>query len=107
MGKLNQTAWKDIGALDHVLKWVQQGVPLPFGDEKPKQKILPNRVKWGKESCFETSELKRLEKLGYNKECEGWTPVCTPNFGGTQEEWKDEVGFRLQIYQWFYGNTSV
>ena len=49
-------AWKDIGAPDTVLEWLQDGVKLPFSAE-PAPFELPNRQLSTKHSQFVDGEI--------------------------------------------------
>ena len=61
MRKLNAQAFRRIGASETVIKWIEEGVPLPFKNNKPPEDCeLPNRIKSQKEYEFVDSEIKKL-----------------------------------------------
>ena len=76
MGKLNLEAWKCIGALDHILQWIEFGSKINF-TEKPKKCIMKNRVQGAKKFNFVDKQINKLLSQGAITECKtGEIPHC-------------------------------
>ena len=74
---LKLEAWKQIGAPDHILDWVENGAPIPFRPDFPPEIHLKNRVSGAKEFNFLDKEIQKLEKQGAIKQCDiGDKPKC-------------------------------
>ena len=59
MPTLITDAWRQIGASETVLKWVEEGVPLQF-DSEPHECWLPNRVTGRRQEEFVNAEIAEL-----------------------------------------------
>ena len=68
MGKLNLQAWKQIGAPDHVLEWVKNGMKVNFKNGPPSSAFFRNRVSGAKEYNFVDNKIKELVSQGAIKE---------------------------------------
>ena len=60
---LSPENYSDIGAPEHVIKWVRDGVPLPFSQE-PQECFHQNRVYCDNHALFIDSEISRLLSIG-------------------------------------------
>ena len=84
--KLNFDSYRNIGAPDHVLDWIREGVKIPF-ETKPNKCFFNNRVKNRKEEVFIDQEISKLleqrtvAKVNYKPKCI-LAIQCVPKKGG-------------------------
>ena len=71
MGRLKVQAWRDIGAPDFIIDWVENGVKIPFHNNiKPPPVQLQNRVSGAREYNFIDSEIQKLLQQGSIIKCD-------------------------------------
>ena len=67
MYRLSSTEYKNIGAPEHIIKWIQEGVPLPF-KSTPEPCFHLNRVYCDSHAVFIDGEISRLLTIGAIRE---------------------------------------
>ena len=72
--------WKEIGAPELVVKWIESGVELPLVRE-PDQFCIPNRACSEAQSTFIDNEIAELLEQGVIRKCDDNFPVCISPIG--------------------------